>query len=150
MAKEEIVYRNIPGSCIVVPGFGIPPVGIESSISKSCKLGEHVELHCSQSVEGLPKGEFVTYNAFPDDVPAQQLFHQEREEEIHEDPGKFPKPLIHGDAQLFHLHRVDNHWIYECCGDHNHDSDDTKSCCRFLGNIDPIDGLLSNRAVRWK
>ena len=75
MAKEEIVYGHIPGSSIVVPRFGIPQVGVESSFGKPSKLSKYIKLYQRQLVKGPSKEQFVTYHAFPDDIPAQQLFH---------------------------------------------------------------------------
>lgn len=44
MPKEEVVNRSIPIASELVPGRGIPPVGVEASVGEHCQLRKDIEL----------------------------------------------------------------------------------------------------------
>lgn len=44
MAKEEVVNWAIPVASELVPGRGIPPVGVEATVGEHCQFRKDIEL----------------------------------------------------------------------------------------------------------
>lgn len=55
VAEEEVVDWTVPVACELVPGDGVPPVGVEAAVGEEGELREDVE------------------DAFPDYVPGLML-----------------------------------------------------------------------------
>ena len=51
VAQEEVMHRSVPVAGELIPGDGVPPIGVESSVCEVGDFGEEVE------------------DAFPDHVP---------------------------------------------------------------------------------
>jgi len=64
VSEEEVVDGSIPVSGILIPRNAIPPIAIKATIRKSRELGEDIE------------------TAFPDNIPCQELFEEERKKHV--------------------------------------------------------------------
>lgn len=54
--QEEVVHWAVPVACELVPGDGVPPVGVEAAVGEVGEFGEDVE------------------DAFPDYVPCLSIY----------------------------------------------------------------------------
>lgn len=56
VSEEEVVNGAIPVASELVPGGGIPPVGVEAAVGEHCQFGEDIELGgIKVSVNGVDK-----------------------------------------------------------------------------------------------
>lgn len=53
MAQEEDVHRAVPVARELVPGGGVPPVGVEGAVRKEGQFGEEVEDAFPDYIPGL-------------------------------------------------------------------------------------------------
>lgn len=56
VSEQEFVHGPVPVARVLVPGHGVPPVAVETTVGEARDFGEDVE------------------DAFPDDVPGEELF----------------------------------------------------------------------------
>lgn len=125
MAEKEIVRRGIPLASVVIPRLAVPPVAVEAAVGEAREFSQDVE------------------DAFPDDVPAEKLFEQQREEHIRNNPGELGPSLIHGHPRLFHAHGLENRRVDVRLGDDHHHAYHTEGGCGFFGHIPPVDAILT-------
>lgn len=116
---------SIPITRELVPGYGVPPVGVETAVREIGEFGEEVE------------------DTFPDYVPGHHVFHHEGEDEIAQDPWEVGETFGEGEAGIFHFEGFDDDGVDEGLGAHVHDSQDTDNSDALFGNVVPIDRLGS-------
>ena len=104
VAEQEVVHGTIPVARVLIPGHGVPPVAVEAAVGEACDFGQDVE------------------DAFPDDVPSEELLDEQREEHFGDDEWKFFPAFVEGHAGFFHSDCAGDGWVDEALRDDHHDA----------------------------